>query len=110
MVTSTSAPRGALVLNRPPKPDPITTTWCRSLLGLWTLDMGTFLAGHCLYSVQRLPAGTDGKPGHGLTHTPSGQDGGREHTFRPRDHRHRLGELDRGRPLRGPTGGDDRGG
>ena len=33
MVTSTSARLSALVPNRPPKPEPMTTTWCRSERG-----------------------------------------------------------------------------
>src|SRR6478736_241730 len=50
-VTSTSARRSALVPKRPPKPEPITTTWCRAFVfSVFTSDitiiLPTCIRGH----------------------------------------------------------------
>src|SRR3954465_684433 len=155
MVTSTSACRSSLVLNKPPNPEPITTTWCRLLLWLFAFVMVTSpldvravvrtvlggpgrLPGVLLpifdhHLTQRIPGpfacpfvgSAPSGPGHitGRTNSdaatrlpapPRRAGWSREHprstarrpALRPGRHRHRLGELDRGRAVRGPPRGD----
>src|SRR6478736_466985 len=49
-VTSTSARRSALVPKRPPKPEPITTTWCRAFVfSVFTSDI-TIILPACIRS------------------------------------------------------------